>query len=68
MTPNDLITAIVTEAGVFRPPFDTQLVDAVARRRRPGGQTPGDRRCGGSGGRGGRARVGSGNPVLDVPA
>ena len=30
VTPNDLITAIVTEAGVFRPPYGTQLVDAVA--------------------------------------
>ena len=30
VTPNDLITAIVTEAGVFRAPYATQLVDAVA--------------------------------------
>jgi methylthioribose-1-phosphate isomerase len=30
VTPNDLITAIVTEAGVFRAPFGTQLADAVA--------------------------------------
>jgi len=30
VTPNDLITAIVTEAGVFRAPFGSQLADAVA--------------------------------------
>jgi methylthioribose-1-phosphate isomerase len=30
VTPNDLISAIVTEAGVFRAPFGSQLVDAVA--------------------------------------
>ncbi|HEX7472605.1 MAG TPA: S-methyl-5-thioribose-1-phosphate isomerase [Candidatus Limnocylindrales bacterium] len=30
VTPHDLISAIVTEAGVFRPPYATQLVDAVA--------------------------------------
>jgi methylthioribose-1-phosphate isomerase len=41
VTPNDLITGIVTEAGVFRPPFGSQLVDAYAAavaaraRRRP---------------------------------
>jgi len=30
VTPQDLITAIVTEAGVFRPPFGAQLTEAVA--------------------------------------
>jgi methylthioribose-1-phosphate isomerase len=30
VTPNHLITAIVTEAGVFRAPFAPQLTDAVA--------------------------------------
>ncbi len=30
ITPNDLITGIVTEAGVFRAPFGTKLADAVS--------------------------------------
>ncbi len=40
VTPNDLITAIVTEEGVFRPPFDT----AARRRVRGGLRRPAPRR------------------------
>jgi methylthioribose-1-phosphate isomerase len=32
VTPAELITAIVTEEGALRPPFDAALADAAARR------------------------------------
>ena len=64
VTPNELITAIVTEAGVFRPPFDTELVDAfaaasaarAARRPATGGAAEP------------AAGAGSESPAVDVPA
>jgi methylthioribose-1-phosphate isomerase len=64
VTPNDLITAIVTEAGVFRPPFGTQLVDAFAAAaaaraaRRPATGVAADP----------EPASGSESPALDVPA
>ncbi len=32
VTPHELITAIVTEAGVLEPPYETSIADAFARR------------------------------------
>lgn len=33
VTPHDLITAIITEEGVVRPPFSAELADALARQQ-----------------------------------
>jgi methylthioribose-1-phosphate isomerase len=41
ITPADLITGIVTDEGVIRPPYADGLAEAVARRERRRGVTPG---------------------------
>jgi methylthioribose-1-phosphate isomerase len=41
VTPAELITGIITEEGVLRPPYDTSLAEAVARRERRRSETPG---------------------------
>jgi methylthioribose-1-phosphate isomerase len=41
VTPAELISGIVTEEGVLRPPYETSLAEAVAARRRRRDATPG---------------------------
>ena len=41
VTPAELITGVITEEGVARPPFDSTLADAVAIRARRRASTPG---------------------------
>ena len=41
VTPAELITGVITEEGVARPPFDESLADAIARRDERRATTPG---------------------------